>query len=92
LEAKAMTFRIQFFSRPSDDGALPEQAEFGYDGSMTVENIAMHDLAECVAELDQLAERMDCIYGEVMCIVTWASVRTGRDMHTAFRFNHSCKA
>lgn len=86
-------YQVQFFSRPSDEGDRPEQAEFGYDGSMTVYalELSTSDLTTVYRDLDAHASRMDCVYGEVMAVVSWTSSVTGRTLRNAYRFEHRYK-
>ena len=57
-----MTYRLQFFSgiNAEGEGVLDHH---GYDGSMTVEAFDPKDLPA-------YAERMDCIFGPCVCVVT----------------------
>lgn len=61
-----MTYRLQFFSRPSDEGETPHTAEFGYDGSVSVDTFSEADIPELLA-------RMDCIFGECLVVVEYPS-------------------
>lgn len=83
-----MTYQVQFFSRPSDEGQHPEQAMFGYDGSMTVHELDVENVEKAIVDLDAHALAMDCIYGECMAVVSWTSPQTGRTLRNAFRWEH----
>lgn len=54
-------YKLQFFSRPSDEGDVPTQVELGYDGSMSVP--VFHE-----EHIQDYLRTMDCIFGECLII------------------------
>lgn len=76
-----MSYRLQFFSKPYDDNTsnVLQPVEYGYDGSMTVDNWSPDDIQEYL-------KRMDCIYGPCMVIVTTLhSLNTSPNAYTTYR-------
>ena len=76
-----MSYRLQFFSKSYDEDTSPvlQPVEYGYDGSMTIDNWSPDDIQGHLAS-------MDCIYGPCMVIVTTLhSLKSSPIAYTTYR-------
>jgi len=81
-------YTLRFFSAaPSEEPQAPETIEYGYDGSM-----GLLEFDPSPAVLQELARRMDCIYGP--CLITVEEDRSAeglRPLHWAYSFVRQCE-
>ena len=76
-----MSYRLMFWSKSYDEGTSPvlQPVEYGYDGSMTVDDFSPDDIQEYL-------KRMDCIFGPcIVEVVTLHSLKSSPRTYTTYR-------